>query len=178
MDESSVLTNRCVMDQATIRKTYARIYRRNLMLFYLGSGLMAAFSLLLILLQGTLSPLPGFLLLAAGVYLFIGLRQPGKQAKLQLLRYEQSGGSASPEVTVRFREEELTARREGLEDPTHISYNELQSILLDGSRIILWTEEKQFIVLDPARFENGSEAAFWKLMNEKRPDLVPKNHRG
>ena len=38
MNESSVLCNRCVMDEATLRRTYRRIFRRNLLLFYLGSG--------------------------------------------------------------------------------------------------------------------------------------------
>ncbi len=57
MHESQLLSNRCVMDERTLRKTYARVFRRTLSLFYFGAGLIAAFSLLLIVLQGTLSPL-------------------------------------------------------------------------------------------------------------------------
>lgn len=173
----NVLTNRCVMDEATLRKTYARIYRRNLMLFYLGAGLMAAFSLLMIVLTGELSPFPGFLLIAAALYLFLGLRQPGKQAKRQIARYENSGSGSSPEVTVWFGPEALTGRREGLEETVEIPYAGMQSIMPLKDRIILWTEEKQFIVLDTARFENGTEADFWRLMQETCSHALPKSRR-
>lgn len=175
--EASLLTNRCVMDEATVRKTYARIYRPNLMLFYVGSGLMAAFSLLLILLQGGLAPFSGFLLLAAAGYLFLGLRQPGKQARRQIARYEESGSGSSPEVTVWFGRESLTGRREGMEETVEIPYEGMKSVMPVKGRIILWTEEKQFIVLDPARFEHGTEADFWRLMQEKCGYALPKSRR-
>ena len=177
MEESFVLTNRCVMDERTLRRTYARIFRPTLMLFYLGAGLIAAFSLLLILLQGTLSPLPVFLLIAGAAYLFIGLRMPKKQAARQIQRYESSGSDTSPEVAVWFGEEELTGRREGMEELTHIAYSSMKSIFPDKDRIILWTTAKQYVVLDTARFENGSETDFWKLMMEKCPLAVPKGLR-
>lgn len=177
MNESSVLTNRCVMDEATLRRTYRRIFRRNLLLFYLGSGLMAVFGLLLILLTGGLSPFPGFLLIAAALYLFLGLRQPGKQARRQIARYEESGSAPNPEVTVWFREEELSAIRAGMGEQTRISYDSMNAILPDKDRIILWTEAKQFVVLDVSRFENGTEADFWRLMKEKCSHALPKSRR-
>ena len=177
MNESSVLSNRCVMDEATLRRTYRRIFRRNLLLFYLGAGLMAVFGLLLIALTGSLSPFPGFLLLAAALYLFLGLRQPGKQARRQIARYEESGSGPDPEVTVWFGEEALSARRAGMEEQTQISYDSMNAILPDKDRIILWTEAKQFVVLDTSRFENGTEADFWRLMKEKCSHALPKSQR-
>ena len=33
------------------------------------------------------------------------------------------------------------------------------------------------ILLDAGRFEDGTEADFWKLMNEKRPGAVPKERK-
>ncbi len=178
MHESQLLSNRCVMDERTLRKTYARVFRRTLSLFYFGAGLIAAFSLLLIVLQGTLSPLPVFLLLAGALYLFVGLRMPKKQARRQIQRYEAAGSGASPEVAVWFGEDELTGRREGFEELTHIDYGSIRSVLPAGDRIVIWTEQKQYVVLDVARFENGSEADFWSLMNRKCPAAVPKKHRG
>lgn len=177
MEETKLLANRCVMDERTLRRTYAQIFRRTLYLFCGGAGLIAAFSLLLIVLQGGLSPLPAFLLAAAGIYLWVGLRMPGKQAKRQIRRYEESGSGDSPEVTVWFDEDGLCGSREGTENVTEIDYDSLASILPDGSRIVLWTEAKQFVVLDTARFENGSEDDFWRLMNEKCPAAVPKQYR-
>lgn len=168
----NVLTNRCVMDQRTLRGVYARVFRRTLMLFYCGAGLMAAAAVLLILLGG-LSPLPFVLLLGAAAYLFLGVRQPGKQAKRQLQRYKQSGSGPAPQVTVWFGEEELTGQREGMEELVHIPYGSLKSILPNGDRIILWTTEKQYLALDTARFEHGTEADFWRLMTEKCILAVP-----
>ena len=68
MEQNKLLANRCLMDEKTLRRTYGRIFRKNLMLFYIGAGLMAAFGLLLVLLGG-LSPFPVFLLAAAVLYL-------------------------------------------------------------------------------------------------------------
>ena len=177
MEASRILTNRCVMDEKTLRRTYARLFRRQLLIFYVGAGLILAFSLLLIALQGGLYPMSVFLGIAAVIYLFIGLRMPKKQARLQVRRYEETGLTA-PEVAVRFEDEALIGRREGSEELTHISYDDVKSLLPDGNRIILWTRQKQYIVLDTARFENGDEADFWKRMNEACPDAVPRKYRG
>lgn len=177
MDESSALSNRCIMDEPTLRRTYRRIFRRNLLLFYLGAGLMAFFGLLLIVLTGDLSPFSGFLLIAAALYLFLGLRQPGKQARRQIQRYEESGSGSSPEVAVWFDSEEISAHRAGMEELTHISYDRMNAIYPDKDHIVLWTEAKQFIVLDCACFEHGTEADFWRLMKEKCPHALPKARR-
>ena len=173
----AVLTNRCVMDERTLRKTYARLYRRQLLIFYVGAGLILAFAVLMTVLQGGLSPMPAFLILAAVIYLCVGLRMPKKQAMQQIRRYELDGFDTSPEVTVWFGEDELSGRREGAEDLTHIAYDSMKSILPEGDRIILWTEQKQYVVLDTARFENGTEDDFWKLMSEKCILAVPKSRR-
>ena len=107
MENDNLLANYCVMDEKLLRRIYGRIFRKNLMLFYLGAGLMAAFGLLMIVLLGRLSPFPAFLLIAAAVYLFLGIRQPKKQAKRQIQSYESSGSGPSPEVTVWFDAEEF-----------------------------------------------------------------------
>ncbi len=169
-----VLVNRCVMDEKTLRKTYALVFRRNLMLFYLGSGLITAMALLMIGLQG-ISPMSVVLLIGGAAYLILGLRQPKKQAKLQILRYEQSGSGSSPEVTVWFDPEELTGRRSGSDTVTNISYDSIKAVLPGQNHIVLWTEEKQFIVLDCARFVNGNEDDFWLLMNQRCRHALPKS---
>ena len=171
-----VLTNRCVMDERTLRKTYARLFRRQLLIFYVGAGLILAFSLLLIVMQGGLSPMSAFLGIAAVVYLCIGLRMPKKQARLQVRRYEETGLTA-PEVAVRFEDEALIGRREGTDTDVSIAYYDLKSVLPAGDRTILWTLAKQFVVLDTARFENGTEADFWSLMREKCLTALPRSRR-
>lgn len=166
MENNSLLTNRCVMDEKTLRRTYGRIFRKNLLLFYLGAGLMAAFGILLVVLLGRLSPFPVFLLLAAAAYLLLTVRQPRKQAKRQIRSYEADGSGSSPEVTVWFDAEALSAQREGMAEQTDIPYGSIRSIFDMGDRIILWTDAKQYIVLDTARFEHGTEDDFWRLMRE------------
>lgn len=174
MKNNNLLTNHCVMDEKSLRRIYGRIFRKNLMLFYLGAGLMAAFGLLLVVLMGGLTPFSGFLLIAGAVYLFIGIRQPRKQAKRQIQSYEASGSGPNPEVTVWFDEEEFSAKREGMEEQTDIPYDDMSAIYDIGNRIILWTSGKQYIVLDTARFENGTEDDFWKLMRKKCAWAMPK----
>ena len=174
MEQNKLLANRCVMDEKTLQRIYGRIYHKNLLPFYLGSGVMALFGLLLIVLTGGLSPFPVFLLAAAVLYLFMGIRQPKKQAKRQIQRYEASGSGPSPEVTVWFDDEEFSAQREGMAEQTDIPYGRMSAIYDLGDRIILWTNEKQYVVLDTARFENGTEDEFWDLMREKCAWAMPK----
>ena len=174
MKQNELLTNHCVMDEKTLRRVYGRIFRKNLMLFYLGAGLMAAFGLLMIVLTGGVSPFSAFLLIAAAVYLGLGIRQPQKQAKRQIRSYEDDGSGSSPEVTVWFDDETFSARREGMEEQTDIPYDSVSAIFDMGSRIILWTREKQYVVLDTTRFENGTEDEFWKRMQKVCPEAMPK----
>ncbi len=174
MGTTQFLTNRCVMDEKTLRRTYGRIFRKNLLPFYLGAGLMAAFGVLLIVLLGEVGPFSGFLLVAAALYLFMGLRQPGKQAKRQIRSYEESGSGPSPEVTVLFDQDALCARREGMEAQTEIPYDSISAIFDLGDRIILWTREKQYVVLDTARFEHGTEEDFWQRMADQCAWAMPK----
>ena len=174
MEQNKRLANRCVMDEKTLQRVYGRIYHKNLLPFYLGAGVMAAFGVLLAVLTGGLSPFPVFLVAAAVVYLFMGLRQPRKQAKRQIQRYEAAGSGSSPEVTVWFDDELFCAQREGMAEQTDIPYPNVAAVYDLGDRIILWTNEKQYVVLDVARFENGSEDDFWALMREKCAWALPK----
>ena len=46
-----------------------------------------------------------------------------------------------------------------------------------GDLILLSSQAKLIYTLDPARFENGTETDFWRLMSEKCPNAVPKEYK-
>jgi len=80
-------------------------------------------------------------------------------------------------VSVWFEDEALSAIRAGMGEQTRIPYDSMNAILPDKDHVILWTEAKQFVVLDLSRFENGTEADFWRLMKEKCSHALPKSRR-
>ncbi|MBR3077525.1 MAG: YcxB family protein [Oscillospiraceae bacterium] len=64
----------------------------------------------------------------------------------------------------------------GTED-AQVPYAEFSRIRQTPGLILLFTDEKKMILLDPERFEKETEADFWRLMNEKCPRAVPKAKR-
>lgn len=83
----------------------------------------------------------------------------------------------SLERILEFYSGELAGRRDGADSATHTRYEHIRSVKLRPGLILLWTKGRQFYMLDPERFEKGTEADFWRLMNEKCPRAVPKAKR-
>ena len=108
----------------------------------------------------------------AGYVLFV---LPGKAARNQAATIREKNGG----LTFRscFREEEIGFIRPDGEESSRIPYRALDKIVRSPKLLLLFTADKQMLLLDPDRFTNGTEADFWKLMNEKRPSAVPADRR-
>ena len=117
----------------------------------------------------------GAALLVGLLLLYMVFLLPGKSAKAQVEKIRQKNGG------IRFR---TVFRPEGIgflapsgQETTTVSYRTVDKVVTGRDLILLFTAEKQMLLLDPGRFENGTEADFWKLMNEYCPSAVPKTHK-
>lgn len=107
------------------------------------------------------------------VYMFFLL--PGKSARAQVEKIRQKKGGVCFRTV--FRPEEIGFIDPTGQETTKVSYQTVDKIVPAKDLILLFTVEKQMVLLDRNRFENGSEADFWRLMNEKRPSAIPKEHK-
>lgn len=121
-------------------------------------------------------------LVFGGVALILGLFLvymifvlPGKSAKAQVEKIRQKTGGISFRTV--FRAEEIGFINPTGKETTQVSYLTVHKAVAAKDLILLFTSDKQMILLDAGRFENGTEADFWKLMNEKRPGAVPKERK-
>ena len=174
--EPPVLTNRCRMDKTTLQKAYtwtARSQRRILLACSAALLLLAIF----LLSRRGLEHLTLILFAAPVAYGILAFTMPARFTKLQLRRMEESFQADHLDTTVEFHPEEIVNKREGSDNTTQLRYTAIKTVAVLSGLILLWTQGKQFVLLDPARFENGTEADFWRLMNEKCPNAVPKKYR-
>ena len=170
-----VLTNHCRSDKTTLEKAFTwttRVRRRVLLgfaLVFLGLAILGR-----VLPASRLPILIPFLF--AIVYTVLAFLLVPRATRLQLRRMEETYQSDHVDATVVFHPEELASGRDGAE-PLSLRYGSLKAVKALPGLIVLLTKTRQFILLDPARFENGAEADFWKLMNEKCPQALPKKYR-
>ena len=118
----------------------------------------------------------GAALIMLGFLAYMIFLLPGKSAKAQVEKIRQKKGGVGFRTV--FRPEGIGFVDPSGQETTKVSYHSLDKIVSAKDLIILFTAEKQMILLDSGRFENGAEADFWKLMNEKCPNAVPKDRRG
>ena len=171
-----VLTNHCQTDEASLKKAYTWTSRNTRRILLVGSAGMLLAAVLLISHSG-IDPIAVILLVAPVAYLILAFTLPARFTKLQLRRMEELFQADHADSTVEFHPEEIVNNRDGSDNSTQLRYTTVKTVAVLSGLILLWTRGKQFILLDPARFENGTEADFWKLMNEKCPAAVPKKHR-
>ncbi|MBQ1678567.1 MAG: hypothetical protein II062_03410 [Oscillospiraceae bacterium] len=170
------LTNRCTIDRGSLQKAYRILWRPRMILLLFFSAVMMVCAILLIC-SGGFGLVEAVLLICAAAYVLLALTQPARFAKLQLRRMQENYQADSIEFCTDFYPDELSGRRNGAESATHMRYANIKSVKLCPGLILLWTKGRQFNMLDPARFENGTEADFWRLMNEKCPKAVPRAKR-
>ena len=97
---------------------------------------------------------------------------PRQSARLQLRRQQELFGQGTMEPLTIFTEAEILGENKPLSnDLGHLQYSSLKRVRVTKRLILLITATRQFLILDRARFENGTEADLWKLLHEKRPDL-------
>ena len=170
------LTNRCRMDKTALQKAYTWTSRNTRRILLAGAVVMLLAAILL-LYRGGAGQLAVFLLILPVAYLILAFTLPARFTKLQLRRMEETFQADHVDTTVEFHPEEIVNKREGSDNTTQLRYTAIKTVAVFSGLILLWTQGKQFVLLDPARFENGTEADFWKLMNAKCPQAVPKKYR-
>ena len=117
------------------------------------------------------------LYLLGGFEIWRALNAVNKQVSRTLKRVEELKHVRAYNVTLRFEEAEIVAGTD-LDDTTQrLHYESVKKLSRGDGLILLRTKARLIYTLDPAGFENGGEADFWKLMNEKCPQAVPKQYR-
>ena len=182
--EPSVLTNRCRYDAETLRIAYRRYTRRWLVAFltfgilFFIFGVYQSYRYIVIYrceLRLIWSPLISF---AAAVYYFWKtFTFVNKIVKRSVQRLEETHQVSGFDNAYHFTQEEILDAPDVSDDVKHISYSVVKRAVPYQRLILVFTQAKQFFTLDRTRFENGTEADFWRLMNEKCPNAVPKKYR-
>ncbi len=196
--EAAVLTNRCRFDADTLRIAYRRNARRWCWIQYLCVAVIAAMAvrftirciqalptIILLLKDRNSTAGSGVLLLvltlamyaAAIFYLVRALRAPEKGVRRRLQQLEETHHVSSFETINRLTAAEFLGEASISADLNRISYADVKRLVPCQRLILVYTQAKQFLILDRTRFENGTEADFWKLMSEKCPKAVPKKYR-
>ena len=181
--EPSVLTNRCRYDADTLRIAYRRNARRWFVAFlalgilFFGTGIYEVLRYLKYRYELRLiwSPLISFA--AAAYYLWKAFTFVNKAVKRSVQRLEETRQVSGFDNAYHFTETEILDAPDVSNDVKHISYSVVKRAVPYQRLILVFTQAKQFFTLDRTRFENGTEADFWRLMNEKCPDAVPKKYR-
>ena len=173
-----ILINRCRMDEDVYRKSFARVLRGYSVVLYVGAAVMLICGVLYaVASKFTDLIMPLFFVLLAGAEIYLALTTASRTAKLNVRRLEELRGVTAFDTRVEFCDTEYLGYSEFVDEPNKISYENLKKVKEGDGVILLWTRTRQFLVLDRQRFQMGTEEDFWKLMNEKAPDAVPKNRR-
>jgi type II secretory pathway component PulM len=179
MDESTrpLLTNRCDYSAAhlteALQHQLLQTQKRKILLL-LGLILLVVIYALVRVSQGDKSAFM-FLFLALmmlAIMAYANFGMPAKAAKAQVKALLERNGST--ELSTRFLEDGVSISNARGEDTPVISYNELEKTIRSKSLWLIFTSSKQMMLLDPARFEPGGEAAFLALAGERFPHAAPK----
>ena len=182
--EAPVLINRYRFDEDTLRRSYKQLMRTTV-LVQLGFALL----LLIFAVNYTVryfelfSQSTALLLMVLLLYVLAGLeawralRSVGRAVTKTLRRMEETKNVREYDVTLRFEETEIVTESSISGEPQHLPYSNFKKLTRGRDLIQIKTRATLVYTLDPARFENGTEADFWKLMMEKCPLAVPKSLR-
>ena len=110
-------------------------------------------------------------------YLWRLLTMVKRSAKQSIDRDEEKWHVRSFDTTIRFTDTAFIDKNDVGNDENHYDYAAVARLVPCKNLILLHTRARQFLMIDRTRFENGTEADFWRLMNEKCPKAVPKKYR-
>ena len=176
--EEPILINRCRMDEEIYTRAFTRTLRPHAILLYCGAAVMVICGLVYAIASRFTDVLvPLMFLVLAGAEIYLARSTPTRTAKLNVNRLEDARGVKAFDTWVEFHDTEFLAGSEFADDPTEVPYARLQQIKVGDGVLLLWTQGRQFYVLDRQRFQMGKEEDFWRLMNEKAPNAVPKKYR-
>ena len=178
------LTNRCRVDEAKMRASARFSTRTQRCLDFIFAALVIAggiYNVLGLVKDGS----PGFskvigtaALLGIGIFLVRdGLTVADRAVRLSLERRRQQGIPDDLEITFRFGPSEMEKENSFTREPGPISYDQVVSIRRSKDGLQMLLRNNVIYILDPDRFENGTEADFWRLMSEKCAQAVPRRYR-
>lgn len=179
-----VLTNHAVQDASSMRSVYRRILRPRIIWMLALSLAMLAYAVYYTVtytvhLRGdTTALLLNLLLYALGIFEAVqAFRLVPRFTKIFMKQMHERYRTDSVEVTSTFTEEGVVYRFSTESDPPARPYSEFRGVIEYKNFLLLKTAARMILILDRNRFESGTEADFWKLMNEKAPKAVPKRRR-
>ena len=179
-----VLTNRCRFEAETFRTAYKRNFRK-WFIPIVGAGLLfvagavhevvryrALFQDSMLVALG-----PVILLLCAAYLVWYAFATVPRSVKRTVQRLMETHRVSSYECVFRFTEAEICCESDIGGPSGQIPYSVIRRLVPYQNLILVYTQAKQYLMLERTRFEHGAEADFWKLMNEKCPDAVPRAKR-
>ena len=120
---------------------------------------------------------PVFSLVITGLLIYQALTVEKRSVERTMQRLEKEIGSRDSVVILFFFPDCYYSENSELSGRTRREYSDVTQLTRAKNRIYLTMQGVRGYTLDPARFENGTEADFWKLMNEKCPRAVPRKYR-
>lgn len=182
-----ILTNRALVDETAVKKGMTRTLRPRLWLFWAEAALLTVlgifnlfrlkiipYGLNLLDTQAVQALVPFGL---AALCVWFGASMTGRYTRLTMRRMAEQYQTTSYEADYAFFADSFTFRSTVHPNETQLAYGSVKKIVLCDDLILLVSQAKLIYTLDRNSFENGTEADFWKLMNEKCPSAVPKKHR-
>lgn len=183
-EEVPVLTNRYHFDENSLRDSYRLLLKPYVILQTVLGCIMLGLAVYYTLRCASyFSANKSLLLMIALLYGFAGFElwkarsSVDKAVKRALQRTEELRGVREYDVILRFGEEEIAVGNSATDETGTLDYVEFKSIKRGEKLITIRTTTRTLCTLDPARFENGTEADFWALMNRKCQFAVPKDRR-
>ncbi len=178
------LINRCRVDEAKMRASARLTTRTQRRLDYLFAAL-AILAGIYNVLRCVKAGSPGYSMIIGTVALFglgiflvrDGFTAADRSVRLSLERRRQQGIPDDLEITLRFGPSEIEKENSFTHQPSSFPYDQIVSIQRSGDGLQMLLKNNVIYILDPDRFENGTEADFWRLMNEKCQKAVPKKRR-
>ena len=178
------LITHTLFDETKLRIAYRRVLRKTLLLHLVmcvlsfGMGIRHTIRDHELFRENVVLLLLVLLLYGLGAFYLWRLLTLVKRSVTQSIdREEEKWHVRSFDTTIRFADTEFIDKNDVGNDENHYDYAVVARLVPCKNLILLHTKAKQFLMIDRTRFENGTEADFWKLMNEKCPDAVPRKHR-
>lgn len=171
------LKNTCHVNRRVLRKAYVQILRpQTLLMLAICLLVLAIWVVYLLVVPEAERELWVTLALPILVILdvVLALMTPGQNVRILMKRLQESRQIKEFESTLTFTPEEILVCFDYSQDQIRLSYKEVRKVLVSKDLLLVKTKAKQHYLLDPKRFENGTEADFWKRMNESCPKAVPK----
>ena len=178
------LINRYHLDENSLRKSYKQLTKPYFLVQLLISLALLGLAVFYTVRYAQYFPeskrlllLVLLLYLLAGFELWQTLNSVNRAVRRTMRRIEETQHVREYDVTLRFEPTELVVENSLSAETGSLPYENVKSLKRREDLIVLQTLTRRVFTLDPACFENGTEADFWRLMNEKCPNAVPKKCR-